>query len=99
MAGKGAAQTRPATGGAAKPDLPGAAPTDERLIQLLRSFIKRDNDQAAVDRVVKEVEEYVKGDPDLTRQAIGGWTRVLHLKYGTEYAQKAGQAMVDGLKK
>jgi hypothetical protein len=98
MAGKGAPSTRPAAGAAAKVDLPGAAPTDERLIRMLRSFINRDNDQAAVDRVVNEVQEYVKDDPDLTRQAIGGWTRVLYLKYGTEYAQKRGQTMVDELK-
>jgi hypothetical protein len=98
MAGKGAPQTRPAAGAAAKADLPGAAPTDERLIRMLRSFINKGNDQATVDRLVNEVREYVKDDPDLTRQAIGGWTRVLYLKYGTEYAQNRGQAMVEELK-
>ena len=98
MARGDARAARPAAEGA-KPDLPGAAPTDERLIRLLRSFINKENDPGTVDRLVKEVQEYVKESPDLTRQAIGGWTRVIHLKYGTEYAQKAGQAMVDGLKK
>jgi hypothetical protein len=99
LAARGAPQTRPASGAARGNDLPGAAPTDAQLTRLLRSFINKDNDQAAVDRVVKEVRQYVKDNPELTRQAIGGWTRVLHLKYGTEYAQKAGQAMVEELKK
>jgi hypothetical protein len=99
MAGKGAPQTRPAAGATARNDLPGAAPTDAQLIRMLRSFINKDNDQATVNRLVKEVRGYIKDNPDLTKQAIGGWTRVLHLKYGTEYAQKAGQAMVDELKK
>jgi hypothetical protein len=95
MAGRGAPQTRPAA--AATRRLPGAAPTDEQLIGLLRSFINKDNDPATVDRLVREVRAYVKGNPDLTRQAVGGWTRVLYLKYGTEYAQKVGRAMVEEL--
>ena len=54
---------------------------------------------AAVDQVVADVEAYVKNDPALRKQAVDGWVRVLHLKYGTEYAQKAGQALVERLKK
>ena len=81
------------------PDLPGAAPTDAKLVAMLRSFIQKANDDATVDRIIREVEAYVKDDPDLVRQAIGGWTRVLHLKYGTEYARTAGQHLVERLKK
>lgn len=86
---------RPATG----ESLPGAAPTDEKLVGLLRSFIQRTNDPATVDRVLKEVEEYVRTSPDLKKQAIDGWVRVLYLKYGTEYAQSAGQKFVERLRK
>jgi hypothetical protein len=91
----------PATRPASRPgaNLPGAAPTDEKLLGLLRAFINRQNDEKAADKVIADVREYVKGDRDLTKQAIDGWTRVLHLKYGTEYAQKAGQQLVDELKK
>jgi len=100
---RGGATTRPATtqpsGAGAKPQLPGAAPTDAKLLALLRSFIQKGNDDATVDKMVKEVQQYVKGNPDLTRQAIDGWVRVIYLKYGTEYSQKAGQTMVDELKK
>ena len=80
-------------------NLPGAAPTDEKLIGLLRRFIQRSNNDATVDKVLAEVEAYVGGNADLTRQAIDGWTRVLHLKYGTDYAQKAGQTWLEKLKK
>jgi hypothetical protein len=95
---RGGAQTRPAAPGAGK-NLPGAAPTDEKLLGMLRSFINMDNDDAKVDRLVGEIKQYVKGNPDLTKQAIDGWTRVIYLKYGTEYARKSGQEMVDSLKK
>jgi hypothetical protein len=97
MQPRGGPQTRPAAAGGR--DLPGAAPTDEKLIGMLRSFINLKNDDARVDQVISNVKEYVKGNPDLTRQAIDGWTRVLHLQYGTEYARKSGQTMVDELKK
>ena len=80
-------------------NLPGAAPTDEKLVGLLRRFIQRSNDEAAVDKVLAEAAAYVGGNEGLTRQAIDGWTRVLHLKYGTEYAQKAGQTWLEKLKK
>ncbi len=80
-------------------NLPGAAPTDEKLVGLLRRFIQHFNDDAAVDKVLAEVEKYVGGNENLTRQAIDGWTRVLYLKYGTEYAQKAGQTWLEKLKK
>ncbi len=97
MAGGQQPQRRPAAG--AGKDLPGAAPTDEKLVGLLRRFIQPSNDNERVDKVLAEVREYIKGNDDLTKQAIGGWTRVLHLKYGTEYAHKAGQTMVDELTK
>jgi hypothetical protein len=79
--------------------LPGAAPTDEKLVGLLRQFIQRSNDEATVDKVLAEVEKYVGGNESLTRQTIDGWTRVLYLKYGTEYAQKAGQTWLEKWKK
>jgi len=82
-----------------KDSLPGAAPTDEKLISLLRRFIQKSNDDASVDKVLAEVQEYIRGNEGLTQQAVAGWTRVLHLKYGTEYAQKAGQTWLEKLRK
>lgn len=89
----------PPTRDTPRPELPGAAPTDPKLLGLLRSFIQPTNTDARVDEVLKEVREYVSGKPDLTRQAIDGWVRVLYLKYGTPYAQTAGKTFVDNLKK
>ena len=80
-------------------DIPGAAPTDAHLLGLLRRFIQRSNSPGDVDKVLGDVKEYIKDNPDLRRQAVDGWTRVLYLKYGTEYAQKTGVAFVQGLKK
>lgn len=79
-------------------ELPGAAPTDAQLVSLLRRFIQPTNEDAAVDKALAEVEAYVKGNPDLTRQAIDGWIRVLAIPYGTAYAQAAGKTFVDKLK-
>jgi hypothetical protein len=91
------AEARPKAA-AAKQELPGAAPTDDKLLGLLRKFIQKANDDATVDGVLQEVQAYIKGNPELTKQAIDGWTRVIFLKYGTDYAQKTGQAMVEKLK-
>ena len=95
---RGQRGTQPAPPRDNKP-LPGAAPTDEKLLGLLRSFLQLSNDQAKVDQVLKEVEDYVKGDVELKKQAAAGWERVLYLKYGTEYAQKTGKEFVEKLKR
>ncbi|WP_395142183.1 hypothetical protein [Armatimonas sp.] len=79
--------------------LPGAAPTDAQLMGLLRGFIQPTNSDTRVDDVLKEVGAYIKGKRELEKQAYDGWIRVLHLKYGTAYAQTAGQKFVDTLKK
>lgn len=92
-----AAPARPAAGAAA--NLPGETPTDEQLLALLRQFIQMANSNEQVDQTLKGMEERMKGNAELTRQAVGGIIRVVHLKYGTEYAQKAGQAFVEKHKK
>lgn len=79
--------------------LPGAAPTDPQLLGLLRAFIQPTNSEMRVDEVLAEVATYIKGKPELEKQAYNGWIRVLHLKYGTPYAHTAGQKFVDKLKK
>lgn len=80
--------------------IPGAVPSDPTLEGLVRRFIRPTNDDAAVDAVLTEVREYIKDKPDLKKQAIDGWTRVLHFEnYGTEYARKTGKAFLEELKK
>lgn len=74
--------------------LPGAAPTDPGVLGLLRAFIQPSNTNADVDRVAGDIDLYTRGKVDLIKQAHDGWVRILHLKYGTEYAQKIGAEMV-----
>ncbi len=83
-----------------KENSPGAVPADEKLTGLLRQFIRRENDDPAVDRVLAEVKAHIKDNADLTKQAADGWTRVLHFgdRYGTPYARKVGQEFLDSLK-
>ena len=80
-------------------DFPGAVPTDAKLASLLREFIRPANDDATVDRVLSDVRAHIAGDLELKKQAVGGWTRVLHFgdRYGTAYARKAGRAFLDEL--
>ena len=83
-----------------KAPFPGAVPTDERLTGLLRRFIRPTNDDATVDKVLAEVKTYIKDNDDLHKQAIDGWTRVLHFdQYGTPYARKKGTEFLEELKK
>ena len=84
-----------------KSPFPGAVPTDEKLVGLLRQFIRPTNDEATVNRVFEEVRSYVKGDVALRQQAIDGWTRVLHFqdRYGTPYARQKGAELLLELKK
>lgn len=92
--------TTPAAPGAKDP-FPGAVPTDGKLNSLLRQFIRPTNDDAAIDALVTELRAYVKNSPDLTKQAVDGWTRILHFgdHYGTAYSRKQGQALLDEWKK
>lgn len=83
-----------------KEDFPGAVPDDARLNLLLRQCIRPTNDDAAVDKLFKEIEAHIQGNADLIRQASNGWVRVLHFgeHYGTPYSRKSGQAFLDKLK-
>ena len=82
-----------------KEAFPGAVPTDEKLVGLLRRFIRPENDDAAVDRVLADVKAHLKDNADLTKQAADGWSCVLHFeKYGTPYARKVGKEFLDSVK-
>lgn len=86
--------------GKPKEGFPGAVPTDAKLQGLLRQFIRPTNDVATVDRLLVEVKAHIKESTDLQKQAVDGWTRVLHFgdRYGTEYSRKVGREFLDQLK-
>jgi len=96
-----AREMKPPGDGAKKGPFPGAVPTDEKLVGMLRQFIRPTNDDATVDRVLGQVKAHIKDNPDLQKQAIDGWTRILHFgdQYGTPYARKVGTEFLEGLKK
>ncbi len=84
---------RPNAGGPKKP-LPGAVPTDARMVGMLRQFIQKTNTDADVDRVLAQMKTRAGDDADLLQQACDGLTRVISVNYGTPYAQKAGRAFI-----
>ncbi|HUF61403.1 MAG TPA: hypothetical protein VMN36_04960 [Verrucomicrobiales bacterium] len=84
------------TTGQPREEFPGAVPSDAVLQGLLRRFIQPTNDAAAVDALLQEAREHIGDDPGLRRQAIDGWTRILHFgdRYGTGYARQSGRAFL-----
>jgi hypothetical protein len=83
-----------------KEEIPGAVPSDEELAGLLRRFIRPTNDEAAVNQVIVEVEARIKDKPELRKQAVDGWTRILHFEnYGTAYSRKAGREFLEKLQR
>ncbi|MCF7785091.1 MAG: hypothetical protein K9N47_03160 [Prosthecobacter sp.] len=84
-----------------KDPFPGAVPTDDKLQSMLRRYIRKENDDATIDRMLQDVRDYIKDNDELKKQAADGWTRILHFKdvYGTPYAVKQGQAFLEELKK
>lgn len=87
--------------GKGKDPFPGAVPTDDKLQSMLRRYIRKENDDATIDRMLQDVRDYIKDNADLKKQALDGWTRILHFKdvYGTPYAVKQGEAFLEELKK
>jgi len=77
-----------------KKPLPGAVPTDGRLVGMLRQFIQKTNTDADVDRVLAQMKTHAGNSADLLQQACDGLTRVISVNYGTPYAQKAGRAFI-----
>ena len=65
----------------------------------IRRFIRPGTDDATVDATLAEVKAYIAGKPELRRQAIDGWTRVLHFgaRYGTPYSRKVGTDFLKSL--
>ena len=80
-------------------NLPGAVPEDASLVAFMRAFIQPSNSNARVDEILEEVNGYIGKDKGLMAQAIGGWTRLLHVRYGTAYAQEQGALELKGWKK
>ncbi|MCB9892496.1 MAG: hypothetical protein H6833_12655 [Planctomycetes bacterium] len=74
----------------------GGPPSDGELQGLLRSFIRKTNDDATVDRVFADIEARAKTSEDLTHQAVEMFRLVLSMKdrYGTEHAHGLAEQFV-----
>jgi hypothetical protein len=83
-----------------KESFPGAVPTDPTLNSLLRQMIRPATEDAAVDKLFAQMKEHIQGNPDLTKQAMDGWVRVLHFgdRYGTPHSRKIGREFLDSSK-
>ncbi len=90
-----------AAGDKPKDPFPGAVPTDDQLQFLLRRFIRATNDVATTDKLLADVKAHIANQPDLQKQAIDGWTRVLHFgdRYGNDYSRKIGREFLESLQK
>jgi len=99
LRGRSAPPGKENTGIKPKEEFPGAVPTDPKLNSLLRQFIRPTNDDPTVDKLLAEIKSHIKGNPDLTKQAVDGWTRILHFgdHYGTDYARKVGREFLESL--
>ncbi|MBM3822551.1 MAG: hypothetical protein FJ404_06660 [Verrucomicrobia bacterium] len=84
-----------------KENFPGAVPTDAKLQGMLRNYIRPTQEAAAVDALLVEIKAYIKDSEDLKKQAIDGWTRVLHFgdRYGNEYSRKVGREFLEQLQR
>jgi TolA-binding protein len=82
-------RNRPA-GGA---ELPGRTPSDPELVSLMRSMIQPTNDEARVRDLAAQMKKWAGDDPARKTDLAEFCKRIVHLKYGTEAAQKVLKQM------
>ncbi len=80
-----------------KKELPGKAPTDARLVELLRKLIRVEAAQADIDAAIVEIQAYVKDNADLKKQYVESIKLVDHLGYGTDYSKTTRRKLADDL--
>jgi hypothetical protein len=85
---------------AAQPSRParpreGKAPEDEKLRELLRAVIQKDNDSARLDEVFAAIDERVGRDAGLQQQAGEMFRLMLSLGYGNEEARRRAKSWLD----
>jgi hypothetical protein len=76
---------RPASGAG----LPGRTPSDPELVGLMRQMIQPANDEARVRDIAEQMKKWAGDDGERKTDLAEFCKRIVHLKYGTEAAQKA----------
>jgi hypothetical protein len=74
--------------GARRPPPAGKAPADPELNAALRRLVRRDAADADVDAAFKAVQDRLDAAPGLRQELVDGYTLLIDLKYGGEYARR-----------
>lgn len=84
-------------GDSARPERQGRPPEDPELNQLLRSYIRKTNDEAATDRLMESIRARASESPELMEEAIQMFRLMLSFpdRYGTEHAQEQAQEFLN----
>lgn len=90
-------QPKPVERPARKPA--GGPPKDAKLNGLIRKLIGLDRSNDEVDATLKEIQDHVKDNDGLKKEAVEGLKLILDLKYGTEYAQTKSKEALGELSK
>jgi hypothetical protein len=88
-----------APGGEARPATSGRAPTDPDLNGAMRRIVRKDASDAEVDAAIAAILERLKARPELRPQVVDGYTLLVDLKYGGEYARKRLQEALQEIRK
>ena len=80
-------------------DFQGKAPSDPMLLTLFRRLIQPDKSPPDVDKVIEEIEAYVKESVDLQAQVRDGLKLIDELGYGTDYSKSSRKKLSEKYKK
>lgn len=86
--GRPGGMERPSRPEAPKQPLPGKAPSDPQLVTYIRALIQKDADDEDLDKVVAEIDAYIKDSDDLKRQMKDAVILLDHLGYGNDHSKR-----------
>jgi hypothetical protein len=78
-----------------KKELPGKAPSDEKLKEMVRGLIRPMAAPEDIDRTIEEIERYVKDSADLQAQLADAIVLVDHLGYGTDHSKAQRKKLLE----
>ena len=89
IAKRGGEDSKPQAGANAKAQRRGGPPEESVLNSLLRSYIRKTNDEARIDSVYADIVKRTEESEDLRKQGIAMFQLMLSFpdRYGTEHAQ------------
>ena len=82
-----------------KKEREGAPPTDEELRGLLRSFIRKTNDEERSKEIFADIEKRANESEDLHNQVVEMFKLMLSIDYGADHAQSLAGEFLENAKK